>query len=197
MQSIGSPPRGHGRLRARVAAVAVPAVLAALLVTTAPASAAAGKRSVVTNFPEGSRGTISWNVSCNIDGTGTAYAPRFIAKMGEVGISHVKKMKIELQFYVPGRGLDSFDFRGESYYRVQGNWGTRTWKTPRADVPGKDYDLIGMDKQFTEGPLDRDWLLVVKFTFDRGVLRKDTTVTQAVALCSPGEGAPVTVPALG
>lgn len=167
----------RGRARMLHTAVIGLALLGALCGT---ASAEVGKRYVSTNFPDGSKGFISWNASCNTDGIN--YSPSWKGYMQEFGQSRVKKLKIEYDLYTEGTGFDTIHFRGSTYVKSVVEYGSYEQSTPSS--ASQDNRLDSSGKRAGVGVLNGDVLLVIKFTFDRGVLRKDTVAKQVVAFCS-------------
>lgn len=151
-------------------------------VAASPAAAASGKRYVTTNFPDGSKGYISWKASCNSTANAT-YAPSWQAYMKEFGPSNVKDLKIEYDIYTAGTGMDTVKYQGTSYVKNVEEYGT--YKGAAAGGAAYNTAMGAPIKTTRQRAQTSDVVLVVKFTFGRGI-RKDTVIKQIVAYCAAG-----------
>lgn len=104
--------------------------------------------------------------------------------MKEFGTSKVKSMRIEYLIYGEGTGFDTIRYQGTSYVKDTVRYGELKANTPTTEA--LDWQLEIPAKAVRLRALGSSKLLVIKYTFNRGILRKDTVVRQIVAVCNAG-----------
>ncbi len=159
--------------------------LSLVLMHVSPAHADRGVRWIYTHFPTGSRGYISWVASCNSVPSLASYAPSWKGYMKEHGPSNVKDLKIEYDIYREGTGRDTVKYLGTSYVKNVEEYGTHKVSTPYSAAT--DSALSAPEKKTKGRTQTSDTVLVIKFTFGRGI-RTDTVMKQIVAYCPTGGG---------